>query len=145
MTFPRRHATGLTIASVATIAVALSVLPLPDWARPFPDLVARPRETALAALLRRSERPPEATPGLVAQLRAAGLHCELLDVPGAGHFYQADAVAVHDAHPMCQQKVVHDARPQRVRHTKTVGPANRPELGLAGAAVGWAAACWSAV
>ncbi|WP_162593002.1 alpha/beta hydrolase [Variovorax sp. PBL-E5] len=40
----------------------------------------------------------EATPGLVAQLRAAGLHCELLDVPGAGHFYQADAVAVHDAH-----------------------------------------------
>src|SRR5262245_22309546 len=46
------------------IAVALSALPLPDWARPFPDLVTRPRETALAALLRRSERPPEATPGL---------------------------------------------------------------------------------
>lgn len=64
MPFFRRHATGLTIACVALIALALSMLPLPDWAKPFPDLVARPRETALAALLRRSERPPEATPGL---------------------------------------------------------------------------------
>src|SRR5689334_24201516 len=60
----RLHSTGLTIASVAVIAVALSVLPLPDWARPFPELLEKPRETALAALLRRSERPPEATPGL---------------------------------------------------------------------------------
>src|SRR4051812_14266350 len=62
--FFRRHSTGLTIASVAAIAVALSALPLPDWAKPFPELLQDPRETAMVALLRRSERPPEATPGL---------------------------------------------------------------------------------
>ncbi|HVE84419.1 MAG TPA: GDSL-type esterase/lipase family protein [Myxococcales bacterium] len=54
----------MTIFWVAALAVALSALPLPDWARPFPELLSRPKETALAALLRRSDRPPEATPGL---------------------------------------------------------------------------------
>ncbi|HEY8205926.1 MAG TPA: GDSL-type esterase/lipase family protein [Myxococcaceae bacterium] len=62
--FFHRHATGLTILAIAFLALALSVLPLPDWARPFPDLLQDPRETAMVALLRRSERPPEATPGL---------------------------------------------------------------------------------
>ena len=62
--FFQRHSTGLTIAFVAVLAVTLSTLPVPEWAKPFPDLVQHPRETALAALLRRSERPPEVAPGL---------------------------------------------------------------------------------
>src|SRR6185295_1364832 len=40
--FFHRHSTGLTIAGVAAIAVALSVLPLPDWAKPFPELLQNP-------------------------------------------------------------------------------------------------------
>lgn len=38
----------------------------------------------------------EATPGLVDQLRRAGLDCEAVRVPAAGHFYKADAIAVDD-------------------------------------------------
>lgn len=38
----------------------------------------------------------DATPGLVAHLRASGLHCEQVLVPDANHFYGSQAVALHD-------------------------------------------------
>ncbi|MEO9147957.1 MAG: alpha/beta hydrolase fold domain-containing protein [Burkholderiaceae bacterium] len=38
----------------------------------------------------------EATPRLVDHLRTSGLHCEQVVVPDAGHFYGAEAVALHD-------------------------------------------------
>ena len=38
----------------------------------------------------------DATPGLVCHLRASGLRCEHVVVPDAGHFYPAEAVALHD-------------------------------------------------
>ena len=37
-----------------------------------------------------------ATPELVGHLRTSGLHCEQVLVPDAGHFYAAEAVALHD-------------------------------------------------
>lgn len=39
----------------------------------------------------------QATPSLVAHLRHAGLPCEHVHVPQAGHFYKAEAPAVHDS------------------------------------------------
>lgn len=37
-----------------------------------------------------------AAPGLATRLRQAGLYCERVEVPGASHFYRAEAAALHD-------------------------------------------------
>jgi acetyl esterase/lipase len=56
--------------------------------------------TGPAVLLVSAERDLDyvaaAAPGMVARLRGAGLHCEHVEVPGAGHFYPAEAPARSD-------------------------------------------------
>ena len=58
-----------------------------------------------------------AAPGLVARLREAGLHCDSVQVPGASHFYRAEAAARYDRHGTT---TVEDAMDTFLRHV--LGP-----------------------
>jgi lysophospholipase L1-like esterase len=54
------HSLGLTIGATILAAVLLSLLPLPDWLRPFPRLTSAPKESVVAALWpKRSHEQPQ--------------------------------------------------------------------------------------
>lgn len=56
------HATGMTLVWVAVLAIALSLLPLPEAWRPFPSLREEPAQTLLA-MVRPEPRRGAAEPG----------------------------------------------------------------------------------
>ncbi len=82
-------------AGVAAVVALSGYIDADDLARHAP---AGARGPAVLLINGENDLPylADAAPGMVAGLRAAGLHCVHATVPEAGHFYRAEALALPD-------------------------------------------------